>query len=128
MATTIRSPPSLEDYTTLDEYQSRTPVSFSGGKPILHYHAVGATAYMPADQLGSLPFFPADSARPPSQLPGEREQVVDQKVDIFVNSEYETSLYYSPPSCWLLALLSPLFCCFSPPRLSLFSCSHVVTT
>ena len=92
LPTTIRSPPSVEDYTPLSEYQSQTPESFVGGKPVLYYHVAGAKAWIPKAQCGSLAVFPADSSASPSApesegLSGESEQLVEQKVDIFVNSE-----------------------------------------
>ncbi|CAM1508018.1 Fc.00g048660.m01.CDS01 [Cosmosporella sp. VM-42] len=92
LLTTIRSPPSAGDYTPLSEYQSQTPESFVGGKPVLYYHVAGAKAWVPKAQCGSLATFPADSSAPPSApesegLDGEGEQLVEQKVDIFVNSE-----------------------------------------
>jgi nucleotide-sensitive chloride channel 1A len=92
LPTTIRTPPALADFTPLAEYQSQTPESFVGGKPILHYHVVGAKAWLPKSQCGSLPVFPADSAQAPSgpeseNINGDAEELVEQKVDIFVNSE-----------------------------------------
>jgi len=91
LTTTIRSVPSLDDYIPLSEHQSRTPETFFGGKPILYYHAAGATAYIPKSQRGQLPFFPAgsgqDATTSTSENPEEAEEVVDQKVDLFVNSE-----------------------------------------
>lgn len=90
--TTIRSPPSLDDYIPLAEHQSRTPSTFYGGKPVLHYHTTGAKAVLPASQRGSgLPFFPADSstqAAPNGGSEAREEELVEQTVDLFVNSEY----------------------------------------
>jgi nucleotide-sensitive chloride channel 1A len=89
---TIRSPPSLENYTPLSEHQSQTPETFYGGKPVLYYHATGAKAWIPTSQRGSLPFFPADLGSDPSGpeggvLNGTPEELVEQIVDLFVNSE-----------------------------------------
>ncbi len=83
MAVLIRTPPSLEDYTPIAEYQSRTPESFFGGTPVLHCHLAGATAYVPASQRATLPFFPADA----SELSSDGDEVVSQKVDVFITSE-----------------------------------------
>ncbi|KAI5461556.1 regulator of volume decrease after cellular swelling-domain-containing protein [Mariannaea sp. PMI_226] len=99
LPTTIRSPPATEDYTPLSEYQSQTPDSFVGGKPVLHQHVVGAKAWIPKAQCGSLPVFPADSTQGPTgfeaeHINGEAEELVEQKVDIFVNSNNFT--IYSP--------------------------------
>lgn len=86
--TTIRSPPSLEDFITLSDFQSQTPESFIGGKPVLHLHLTGVTAKVPksaASRLGSA--FAADTAHA-NPANGDVEAVVEQEVDIFVGSEY----------------------------------------
>lgn len=87
--TTIRTKPSLGDYTPLEEYQSQTPESFVGGKPILHYHVEGAKAQIPKADCGSLSLFPADSSEKPEGdvANGDTEKFVEQTVDVFVNSE-----------------------------------------
>lgn len=89
LATTIRTPPRTEDYTPLSEYQSQTPESFVGGKPVLHYHVVGAKAWIPKEQCGNLAVFPADLSTAPTAPEGDGsgEQLVEQKVDILVTSE-----------------------------------------
>ncbi|KAF4511268.1 hypothetical protein G6O67_003080 [Ophiocordyceps sinensis] len=91
LATTIRSLPSVEDYVSLAEYQSRTPESFADGKPVLHLHLEGATASIPKSQCGTLALFPADMvpAADGAQAGGqaEDEQAVEQKVHVFVTSE-----------------------------------------
>jgi len=93
MTSTIRSPPSLGDYTPLSEHQEQTPATFHGGKPILYYHAIGAKAWVPRSQRGSLPIFPTDASSAPTApenitLNGASEEIVEQKIDIFVNSEF----------------------------------------
>ncbi|KFG79928.1 FPD1 [Metarhizium anisopliae] len=93
LATTIRSPPSVDDYTPLSEYQSQTPESFSGGKPVLHFHLKGAVASIPRAQRGTLAIFPADSPAAENAVAstnGDTEGLVEQKVDVFVNSEHFT--------------------------------------
>ncbi|KAK4466979.1 regulator of volume decrease after cellular swelling-domain-containing protein [Cladorrhinum samala] len=97
--TTIRSPPPLSDYTPLAEHQSHTPSSFFDAKPILHYHAVGAKAWIPKSQRGKLPFFPGDLETAPTApenaaLTDATEETVEQTVDLFVNSR--TLTIYSP--------------------------------
>ncbi|KAF5971367.1 LOT5 [Fusarium coicis] len=92
LPTTIRTPPKAEDYTPLAEYQSTTPESFVSGKPVLHYHLEGAKAWIPKAQCGSLALFPADSSEKPSapegdSINGDVEELVEQAVDVFVNSE-----------------------------------------
>lgn len=93
LPTTIRTPPSLGDFTLLAEYESQTPESFIGGKPVLHHHLEGAKAWIPKSQCGTLALFPSDSAQKPSgpegdSINGDAEELVEQKVNIFVNSEY----------------------------------------
>ncbi|KAH6850614.1 regulator of volume decrease after cellular swelling-domain-containing protein [Chaetomium sp. MPI-CAGE-AT-0009] len=89
---TVRSPFALNDYTALSEHQEQTPNSFYDGKPVLHYHATGAKAWIPKSQRGKLPFFPADLSSEPTgpengALNGQTEESVEQKVDLFVNSQ-----------------------------------------
>lgn len=91
---TVRSPFALSDYTPLPEHQEQTPESFYDGKPVLHYHATGAKAWIPKSQRGKLPFFPADLSSAPTAPDGGAlsnlgEEHVEQIVDIFVNSQYE---------------------------------------
>ncbi|KAI8657777.1 hypothetical protein NCS57_01156900 [Fusarium keratoplasticum] len=90
--TTIRAKPALSDYTPLEEYQSQTPQSFVGGKPILHYHVEGAKAQIPKADSGSLALFPADSNQKPENdgVNGDAENFVEQTVDVFVSSENVT--------------------------------------
>ncbi|KAM0561685.1 hypothetical protein ACHAPJ_002854 [Fusarium lateritium] len=92
LPTTIRTPPQAGEYTPLSEYQSQTPETFTGGKPVLHYHLEGAKAWIPKAQCGSLALFPADSSGKPSapegdSINGDVEELVEQAVDVFVNSE-----------------------------------------
>jgi nucleotide-sensitive chloride channel 1A len=89
--TTIRTAPSTADFTPLAEWQSQTPETFHGGKPVLYYHATGAKALVPKSQIGKLPFFPEDASATASEpeasvIEGSEEQV-EQTVDLFVNSE-----------------------------------------
>ena len=90
--TTIRSSPSVADYIQLSEYQSQTPETFDGGKPVLHYHTAGAKAWIPKSQRGHLPFFTADVDSAPTgpeanAANGASEDQVEQLVDLFVSSE-----------------------------------------
>ena len=87
--TTLRSPPSVGDYTPLEDFQTQTPETFVGGKPVLHHHISGAKASIPKSQAGSLAVFPADAAasREASDANGEVEEVIEREVDVFVNSE-----------------------------------------
>jgi nucleotide-sensitive chloride channel 1A len=89
---TVRRPFNVADYTPVSEHQEQTPESFFDGKPVLFYHATGAKAWLPKSQLGKLPFFPADLTSEPSApenstLTDQSEDLVEQKVDIFVNSQ-----------------------------------------
>ncbi|KXH41819.1 hypothetical protein CNYM01_06735 [Colletotrichum nymphaeae SA-01] len=99
LPTTIRSPPSLGDFTPIEEYQSATPASFFGGKPILHFHLEDAKAWIPASQKGSLAIFPADvstaaSAPNGTTLKETTEELVEQHVSVFASSE--TFTIFSP--------------------------------
>lgn len=88
LPTTIRSPPSADDYTPLSEYQSQTPESFVGGKPVLHFSLVGAKATIPKSQCGTLAIFPADAAAAEGTgVNGIDEATVARVVDVYVNSE-----------------------------------------
>lgn len=98
IATTIRTPPLAADFVALAEYQSQTPESFVNGKPVLHLRVTGAMASAPREQVagGSLAIFPADSPAAPAAA-GENgadtgaEELVEDKVDVFVTSEYAIS-------------------------------------
>src|SRR6187549_3924405 len=92
MLTTIRSPPSSDEFVSLLDHQSQTPDSFFAGKPILHYHVADAKAWIPAEWSSRLPIFPADSSVAPSEpeaaaLNGSASDMKEQKVELFVNSE-----------------------------------------
>ena len=103
MRTTIRTPPPLGDFTPLSVHQEQTPESFYDGKPILYYHTTGAKAWIPKSQLGKLPFFPADLSSDPTEpegtaLNGTVEENVEQKVDLFVTSQYAFPFLTYPPT------------------------------
>ncbi|KAL0466902.1 regulator of volume decrease after cellular swelling domain-containing protein [Neurospora intermedia] len=90
--TTIRTPPALADFKPLEEHLRQTPETFFGGKPVLYYHATGAKAWIPKSQRGRLPFFPADLEAAPTAPEGAAlsegaEENVEQKVDLYVNSQ-----------------------------------------
>ncbi|KAH7152038.1 regulator of volume decrease after cellular swelling-domain-containing protein [Dactylonectria estremocensis] len=92
LPTTIRTPPAVGDFTPLSEYQAQTPETFVGGKPVLHFHVTGAKAWIPKSQCGKLALFPADSSQKPTApegdgINGDAEELVEQNIDIFVNSE-----------------------------------------
>ncbi|GKT41110.1 uncharacterized protein ColSpa_01291 [Colletotrichum spaethianum] len=92
LPTTIRSPPSVGDFTPIEEHQAQTPETFFGGKPVLHFHLEGAKAWIPASQKGNLAVFPADVATTASAPEGATlkevsEELVEQQVSVFVNSE-----------------------------------------
>lgn len=93
LLTTIRTAPALSDFTPLQEHQEQTPSSFFDGKPVLHYFTAGAKAWIPKSQLGKLVFFPeglsSDPAGPEgTALNGTVEENVEQKVDVYVSSQY----------------------------------------
>ncbi|RTE83760.1 hypothetical protein BHE90_001713 [Fusarium euwallaceae] len=84
---TIRTKPSLGDFIPLEEYQTQTPQSFVGGKPVLHYHVEGAKAQIPKANCGTLALFPADQKTEGDAVNGDSEKSVEQTVDVFVNSQ-----------------------------------------
>ncbi|GAO18514.1 hypothetical protein UVI_02054560 [Ustilaginoidea virens] len=96
LATTIRSPPSVDDYVSLSQYQTQTPASFSDGKPVLHFHLPEALASVPKSQCGILALFPADTpaAEPRAATNGHEEETAELKVEVFVNSEH----VFPPPA------------------------------
>ncbi|ROV96855.1 hypothetical protein VPNG_09227 [Cytospora leucostoma] len=84
LPTTIHTSPSPSDFTLLSEYLSTTPETFDGGKPVLHYHAAGAKAWLSRDQQAALPIFPTDSP----VFQGDSDEMVTQDdIELFVNSE-----------------------------------------
>ncbi len=86
--TTIRSPPSVGDFTPLEEFQTQTPTTFVGGKPVLHHHLTNAKASIPKSQAGNLAIFPADApSKTPGEANGDTEEIIERDVDIFVTSE-----------------------------------------
>lgn len=93
LLTTIRTAPALSDFTPLQEHQEQTPSSFFDGKPVLHYFTAGAKAWIPKSQLGKLVFFPEGLSSDPTgpegtALNGTVEENVEQKVDVYVSSQY----------------------------------------
>lgn len=89
---TIRSAPELEGFIPLEEYQSTTPVTFFGGKPVLHNHTQGAKVWIAKDQASELPIFAGEPAPSAAVAPAgasgvETGDLVERTVDIFVSSE-----------------------------------------
>ncbi|RDA90215.1 hypothetical protein CP533_1071 [Ophiocordyceps camponoti-saundersi (nom. inval.)] len=87
--TTIRVPPSVDNYVSLAQYEAQTPESFAVGRAVLHFHLEGARASIPEEQRGKLALFPVDTSSD-----NENGQTLERKVDVFVNSEDLT--IYSP--------------------------------
>lgn len=86
LPTTIHAPPPADGFVPLSEYQSTTPESFHDGKPVLHYHAKGAKAWLPKDQQPRVPVFPADA---PAFDGDSGEMVSQDDIELFINSEYD---------------------------------------
>ncbi|KAJ4403726.1 hypothetical protein N0V82_010609 [Gnomoniopsis sp. IMI 355080] len=85
LPTTIHTAPAVQgDFMLLSEYQSTTPQSFHDGKPVLHYHATGAKAWLPKDQQSSVPIFPADA---PAFEGDSGEMISQDEIELFINSE-----------------------------------------
>ncbi|KAG7146626.1 hypothetical protein HYQ46_004562 [Verticillium longisporum] len=91
LTTTIRPPPSVGDFLPLEEYESQTPETFFGGKPVLHHHLQGAKIWIPKSQSAALPVFTdasaAVSAPEGATLTGTTDDLTEQTIDLFVNSE-----------------------------------------
>lgn len=85
IATTIRTLPTTGDYVPLSEYESQTPDSFVDGKAVLHHHISGAKASIPKEHAGKLAIFPSDATVTENDA---GDQVIEQDVEVFVNSEY----------------------------------------
>ncbi|KAF4586011.1 benzoylformate decarboxylase [Ophiocordyceps camponoti-floridani] len=101
---TIRSPPSINDYVSLEQYQAQTPESFAVGRAILHAHLEGAVVSIPGAQRGSLALFPADMARV-GQDGGSEGSSLERKVDLFVSSDNFTM--FSPAAEVGVSILYP---------------------
>lgn len=85
LPTTIRTAPKVDEFTLLSDYQSTTPQSFHDGKPVLHYHAAAAKAWLPKSQQSRVPIFPADAP----EFDGDSGDMVSQHdIELFINSEY----------------------------------------
>jgi nucleotide-sensitive chloride channel 1A len=82
--TTIHASPSLDSFTTLTDYQSQTPASFQSDRPILHYHAEGATALQDEPQEHILSIWDLE------QIATEEDEFkpLTQAVDVFVSDQY----------------------------------------
>lgn len=88
LPTTLRSPPSVEAYTPLEEHQSRTPASFFDGPAVLYYHRTGARAYLSTENRDKLPWGgSATEATTGASWPVMVDDMVEQVVDVFVGSE-----------------------------------------
>ncbi|PHH51437.1 hypothetical protein CFIMG_005297RA [Ceratocystis fimbriata CBS 114723] len=100
LLTTIRTPPKVEDYVTLEDYQSQTPASFHDGKPVLHLNLRNAKAWFPIESAGKLPVFPMAESHsrptgPESKSLGESiSERIEQKIEVFVTSQ--TLILYNP--------------------------------
>lgn len=84
LPTTIRAVPKVDEFTLLSDYQSTTPLSFHEGKPVLHYHASGAKAWLPKDQQSQMPVFPSDA---PTFEGDSGEMISQDDIELFINSE-----------------------------------------
>jgi nucleotide-sensitive chloride channel 1A len=113
--TIIRSPPSASDYTPLSEYQSQTPETFHGGKPVLHYHATGVVARVYRSQCDSLAFFsnPSPLSFPEASIDNPDEKC-EQLVDLFINSEYVSGAREPCLLCLMLTIGHRNFTVYSP--------------
>ena len=96
LPTTIRSPPAVAGYTPLAEYQQETPASFVGGRPVLHFHADGAKAYVPASQREQLPFFPADGPQAAEDADDGAEEKMMKRYEKWIGETKKRGVKMSP--------------------------------
>lgn len=91
----LQRPPSASSFTPLAEHQSRTPQSFYGGPPVLHYHSSRCKVVILESDLSASPALNtlrggaavvngSSGAAHESQ---ERKDIVIDGVDVFVTSE-----------------------------------------
>lgn len=55
--TIIHSPPSLDSFTALADYQASTPATFYSTKPVLHYYGHRSYVLIAPEFLDALPVF-----------------------------------------------------------------------
>jgi len=59
--TILHEPPTLDSFTPISEHESKTPSTFFGAKPILHYHSTSLRVVVSSSQIDALPIFTADN-------------------------------------------------------------------
>lgn len=84
LATTIRSTPKVEDFTSLADFQSQTPESFVDAPPVLHLHLASVKALIPRDESAIFPF----AAPSDGHANGESESSYEREIDVYVASKY----------------------------------------
>lgn len=55
--TIIHSPPKLDSFTALAEYQASTPATFYSTKPVLHYYGHRSYVLIAPEFLDAIPIF-----------------------------------------------------------------------
>lgn len=84
--------PAVNQYTSIEEHQAQTPGTFFGGKPVLHYHSLGALLSIERDALENNPAFSglrSATVHTEGHVNGNSatEQIHIRNIDIWVTSE-----------------------------------------
>lgn len=80
----LSTPPTVEDFTPLEEHQQQTPSTFFGAKPVLYAQHSGLTVSAPTNQLSEDAAF----SKFHSTRDEQSEDLLLRNVEIWVNSEY----------------------------------------
>lgn len=91
----LQSLPAASSFTPLAEHQSRTPESFYGGAPILHYHSARCKVVVLESDLAASPALNtlrggasnANGLSSAGQESAEGKEIVLENVDVFVASD-----------------------------------------
>lgn len=91
----LQNPPSASSFTPLAEHQSRTPQSFYGGPPVLHYHSSRCKVVILESDLIASPALStlrggaavANGSSEAAHETQEGKEIVIDGVDVFVTSE-----------------------------------------
>ncbi|KAF2465209.1 uncharacterized protein BDR25DRAFT_240456 [Lindgomyces ingoldianus] len=72
--------PAPDEFTPLEEHQTKTPSTFFGGKPVLYAHYAGLTLAMPSSKLE------ANAAVARFSTDSDGESVLAKGIEVWVNS------------------------------------------
>ncbi|EEA23936.1 hypothetical protein TMatcc_007006 [Talaromyces marneffei ATCC 18224] len=121
----LRNPPSANSFTPVAEHQSRTPQSFYGGPPVLHYHSSRCKVVILESDLSASPALNtlrggavvANGSSGASRESQEGKEIVIDGVDVFVTSD--KFLLYRPEANSGIALPYPVISLHAIQRLRL---------